>query len=80
MLVAPVGQNKNSAALTRSNFTVALEQLGGESDTVQVHRFGHWGVGWHELILIDPADTDAVKIAEDIEAVLQDYPVLSEEV
>jgi len=78
MLVAPVGQNRGSEALERSNFETALKELGGESDTVQVHRFGHWAVGWHELILIDPQDTAAVKTAEDIEAALQDYPVLDD--
>jgi hypothetical protein len=43
-----------------------------------VHRFGHWGPGWFEIVLIDPADTNAVKIAEECEASLADYPVLDD--
>jgi hypothetical protein len=74
-----LGQNRDSDCLTRSNFRSALQALGGESDTVQVHRFGHWACGWYELILIDPADESAMAIAEDIECGLADYPIVSEE-
>ena len=73
-----VSQTRDSDCLTRSNFAAALEALGGESDTVEVHRFGHWGPGWFEIILIDPSDTARIKIAEDIEAALADYPVLDD--
>lgn len=78
-LMAPVQQTRDSGTLDRSNFRACLKALGGESDTVQVHRFGHWGPGWYELILIDPADLRAVGIAEDIAAGLEDYPVIDEE-
>lgn len=73
-----LSQNRDSRVLEQSNFASALEELGGESDTVQVHRFGHWGCGWYELILIDPTDVEAVRIGEDIERALEDYPVLDE--
>lgn len=77
LLVVPVSQHRDSDALDRSNFRVALERLGGESETVQVHRFGSWAVGWHEMLLItaDGPVTEAEKIA----AELADYPVLDEE-
>lgn len=78
-LVAPVSHNRDSEHLDESNFAAALKALGGESETVEVHRFGHWGPGWFEIIIIDPADESRVKIAEDIEAALEDYPVLDEE-
>lgn len=78
-LVAPVAQTRDSGPLDESNFAAFLEGLGGESETVEVHRFGHWGPGWYEIILIDPADTTKVKAAEDMEAALEDYPVLDEE-
>lgn len=77
-LVVPVTQTRDSGPLDRSNFEQALEMLGGESDDVQVHRFGHWGPGWFEIILVDPK-SDKVRIAEDIESSLADYPVLNEE-
>lgn len=77
-LVMPVGQNRDSDALSQSNFASALEMLGGESETVEVHRFGHWGPGWFEIIIIDPRDSARVKVAEEIDACLADYPILDE--
>lgn len=77
-LVAPVSQTRDSGPLDQSNFAAALKALGGESEAVEVHRFGHWGPGWFEIILIDPTRTDLVQIGEDIEATLADYPVLDE--
>ena len=70
---------RDSGVLTESNVACALTALGGESDTVQVHRFGHWGPGWFEIILIDPSDEVRVREAEAIEAALADYPVLDDE-
>lgn len=78
-LVAPCGVNRDSDALTRSNFRACLKALGGQSESVEVHRFSHWGPGWFELILIDPANTEAVKTGEEIESALANYPVLDEE-
>jgi len=52
--------------------------LGGESDTVEVHRFGHWGPGWYEIIIVHP-DSPQAKIAYDIARSLEDYPLLDEE-
>jgi len=80
MLVAPVGRSRDTeCAIALSNFYVFLEALGGESETVQVHSFNHWGCGWFEIILIDPADKEAVRLAEDMEAGLSDYPVLDDQ-
>lgn len=76
-LVLSCSRNRDSDCLEESNFAVALERLGGESETVEVHRFGHWANGWFELILVAP-NSDALKEAEAIEAVLEDYPILDE--
>ena len=73
--VAPVLQHRCSNCLERSNFTVALQQLGGESDVVEVHRFGHWGPGWFEIIIVHPSLEAHV---QDIEDTLAQYPVLDE--
>ena len=73
-----LSKNRDSHILDESNFDCALESLGGESETVQVHRFGHWACGWFEYILIDPKDKKAVIIAEGIESALSDYPVLND--
>jgi hypothetical protein len=76
--VVPVSQTRDSGCLSRSNFHVALELLGEESETVEVHRFGHWGPGWFEIIIVNPSDLGKVKIAEKIEKSLEEYPVLND--
>lgn len=74
--VVPVGRNRDSEALAESNFAAALEILGGESETVEVHRFGHWACGWFEIIIVHP---DRLEDAESIEKALSDYPVLDDQ-
>ena len=77
-LVAPVCQTRDSGPLDQSNFACFLAAVGGESETVEVHRFGHWGPGWYEIIIIDPTNEKAMREAEECEAALADYPVLDE--
>jgi len=77
--VAPVSRPRDCGVLDQSNFTEFLKALGGESETIEVHRFGHWGSGWYEIILIDPADENAVTAAEEMEGALENYPILNEE-
>jgi len=74
-IVVPVIQTRDSVSLEHSNFRVVLEDLGGESDTVEVHRFGHWGPGWFEIILVHP---DLEGKVEEWESALADYPVASD--
>lgn len=78
-LTVPVSRTRDSGPLDESNFEEAVRLLGGESDTVQIRRFGHWACGWYELLLVDPSDAAAVRIGGDIERRLEDYPVLNEE-
>lgn len=75
--VAPVGRNRDSGPLDESNFAVALKMLGGESATVEVQRFGHWGPGWFEIILVAPESLAHMQ-ATGIEASLADYSVLDD--
>jgi len=74
-----LGQNRDSDCLTRSNFQSALIALGGESEQVLIHRFGHWACGWFEYLVIDSDNKDLLKQAQTIESDLDDYPVLDEE-
>ena len=74
-LVAPVGLTRESDILSESNFASALRTLGGESETVEVHRFRHWAVGWFEIILVHPDREDEIN---EMEGALLDYPVLDE--
>lgn len=75
-IVVPVGQNRDSDCLSESNFAQALEALGGESNTIEVHRFRHWACGWFEIILAHP--DCALDVAE-IACALDGYPILNEE-
>lgn len=75
-LVLPLSRTRDSGPFDEANFEAALEILGGESATVEVHRFGHWGPGWYEIILVHP---DRLEDAEGIEAMLEQYPILDED-
>jgi len=76
-LVGWLTQNRDSDCLERSNFESALELLGGESETVEVHRFGHWACGWWEIIAFK-LNTPAHEIALEIQDGLENYPVVDE--
>jgi hypothetical protein len=73
-----LGQHRDSDSVTRSNFIEGLKALGGESDTVQVVRERHWGVGWLEWIAIHETDHAAILAADEMLCALSDYPVLDE--
>lgn len=76
--VVVLGRNRDSEILDNSNFDCALERLGGEGKHVKVERFGHWGCGWFELILVNPKSKSKLQIAFDIKQDLKKYPVLDE--
>lgn len=71
-------RHRDSDALGRSNFVVALDTLGGESETVQVIRDSHWACGWVEWIAINESDADALAKAQRMCERLENYPVLDE--
>jgi hypothetical protein len=77
-LVVPCGRNRDSDCLTESNFATALDMLGGESETVECLRFGHWACGWFEVLIADPSDAKAMQVCAKIEKKLKSYPVLNE--
>jgi hypothetical protein len=79
---------KDSDSLERRNFRVALRRLGGQSldergTTVVgvVHEGGQedhldTGEGWVKWIAIHKAAADKVLLAEEMEAELDEYPIL----
>lgn len=75
-IVAPVSRTSDSGPLSESNFITAVKIFGGESDTVEIHRFGHWGPGWFEIVLVHPSLASEVEKMEDA---LNDYPVLDDD-
>lgn len=72
------GQHRDSDCLERSNFQVALRELGGESETVKVVHERHWAVGWVEWIAIHESDERALQIADRLAGEYEDYPILDE--
>lgn len=75
-LVLPVIQTRDSGPFDKANFDALLEEFGGEeNEQVEVHRFGHWGPGWIEIILVHPDLED--KVDEWIEK-LEDYSIVDE--
>lgn len=77
-LVVPVSQTRDSETLEQSNFASAVKLLSDtDDDNYQIHRFGHWGPGWFEIILVKP-NSPSCEIAESIESSLEDYPILDE--
>lgn len=75
---AGVDQNRDSDALGRSNFDTAWKALRAVSEDVEIVREGHWAVGWVEWIAIPADDATALKVADDLLARIEDYPVLNE--
>ena len=71
-------QTRDSNLLEKNNFKNGLLSLGGESKSIQVHKFNHWACGWFEQILINPENTEAILKAENILSALSDCPVLDE--
>jgi hypothetical protein len=85
--VLPCARNRDSDSLEESNFAVAVERLQkaplsqaaeqvGEAD-YEIHRFGHWGPGWFEIVLVRP-HSPAACFAFGLEKKLQAYPILDE--
>jgi hypothetical protein len=56
------------------------EQVEGESyqtDDYEEHRFGHWGPGWYDCIVVRPG-TKAEMVAREIADAYSDYPCVDE--
>lgn len=79
-LLAPVAHTRDSGALEESNWEAAVEifeDLDAEGRDHEEHRFGHWGSGWFEIILVRPG-SPCEAAAEELRAQLEDYSVLDE--
>jgi len=63
-LIPKVGRTRDSHPLQQTRFWSAARALGGQSDTVEIHRQRHWAVGWIEFILVAPG-SEAHKIAKE---------------
>lgn len=85
--VAPIGINRDSSILERSNWDAQwadLEPLRADVDSddtysPQIVREGHWAVGWVEWVAIHESNHDALRVADELAASLESYPVLDDE-
>ena len=73
-----MSRSRDSDVLSESNWDRALKELGGESESVRIDRIGHWACGWYELLSVDE-NSELIYKAFEIEAALEDYPVLDDE-
>jgi hypothetical protein len=78
-LLVLLTRNRDSDILSESNWHTVLEYLGGESDSVQIIRHGHWACGWIEYLMIDSRDAEKRTLGEQVESRLADYPVFNED-
>jgi hypothetical protein len=77
--VAPVSITRDTeSAVTLSNWRVIQRMANDEGIEFEIRRFGHWGPGWFEIILIEGSEKGE-KFAEGIENALASYPLLSED-
>lgn len=75
-LVAPISITRDtSEPIALSNWEVMQAEFDREHVEYEIHRFGHWGPGWFEIILLHP---DGAAVLDDIERALLDYPILDE--
>jgi len=77
--VSEINHTRDSDILSESNWIALLELLGGEKDTVEIHRFNHWAVGWIEIIIVDTEDIDTHLKLLKAEKDYDGYPCLDEE-
>ncbi len=75
-----VSYTRDSEILSKCNFDIALERLGGEKENcVLVAEFGHWACGWFKWLLIhESAPAELFEKAEEIVESIEAYPILDE--
>lgn len=79
-LIVPVGRTRDSDAPEVSNFEVAedwLVNVDPDGSDHERHRFGHWGPGWFEILIVRPG-TAAHRKAQEIAVALENYPILED--
>lgn len=84
-LVVGVSRTRDSGPLAESNFACTVREIRkaaqadeDEAGDWSIERFGHWGPGWFEIIVVRPG-TEAARVAQEISDALEDYPVVDED-
>jgi hypothetical protein len=75
-----VTQHRDSDAVERSNFDSAKSELSEKfgKDSVAVVSFGHWAVGWVEILTFDTGVEGLAEAVAGIKARLEKYALLDE--
>jgi hypothetical protein len=74
-----LAKTRDSDALSRSNYRIALEMLGGElKGIVETRSVNHWACGYIDQIMVKADNTKAVAKLQAIYDKLDGYPVLDE--
>jgi hypothetical protein len=81
-LVGPCSVTRDSGPFEESNWESMLSLLRDLGDDAaledwEIHRFGHWGPGWFEIVIARP-DSVAARLLADLECALADYPVIDD--
>ena len=71
--VGPINQNRDSEALSRSNFRVIVRDLRAVDARVTVERFGHWAVGWIDEVVVPISNPGVVQRIESWVTQLEGY-------
>lgn len=77
--IGPCGITRDSDALERSNHATAIATLEAAHARYSVPEFGHWACGWVREIALDSGDPAATRVAAELRAALEDYPVLDDD-
>lgn len=85
--VAPVSRHRDSDILTESNWKAQWKDLSPlradvDSDDIQSPKIvleSHWAVGWVEWVAIHESNSEALRVADELAASLESYPVLDDE-
>lgn len=79
--IGPVGQHRDSDLVEESNFAVACDRMRAvdpDEHDHEIHRFGHFAVGWVEEIAYRPG-SECERVANEIRDALAGYPILDED-
>ena len=79
-LMAPVSLSRDSNVRETSNWEVVTEdiQTHDQDGDCEIHRFGHWGCGWYEVMIVRPGSKCAV-VAAQWACALADDPIACDE-
>ncbi len=77
-IVLPTIQTRDSDCLERANFEAAQKRLRSARVVYDVERFRHWGPGWVEILILKPTAA-GLRVASEIAAALENYPILDED-